>query len=209
MYVWYLKISHDPDHVADRKWYQIESEHIQRRLGTIRKFLRRLGGAWHVKTSPIGNALRKPDLVGYSCVFCEGASPSPFQVMTMCRACLQRAVQELHIPGGYISVAHLDRARAGTERKMVETGAPIENTCKTGKIEKICGNFFPKLRRLVGTFSRQPSVVQTPGRHHTTPDSVAHHVSYSFLCSRAARGAWRVVGAKWSKTPFFRFQSVI
>ena len=39
MSVWYLKISRDPDHVAEREWYQIEAEHIQRRLGTIRKFL--------------------------------------------------------------------------------------------------------------------------------------------------------------------------
>ena len=57
--VWYLKISRDPDHAAEREWYQIEAEHMRRRLGTIRKFLRCLGGAWHVKTSPIGNALRK------------------------------------------------------------------------------------------------------------------------------------------------------
>jgi len=28
----------DPDHAAQRKWYQIEAEHMRCRLGTIRKF---------------------------------------------------------------------------------------------------------------------------------------------------------------------------
>jgi len=36
MYVWYLKISRDPDHAAQREWYQIEAERIQRRLGNIK-----------------------------------------------------------------------------------------------------------------------------------------------------------------------------
>ena len=39
MFVWYLKISRDPDHVAQREWCQIEAEHMRRGLGTIRKLL--------------------------------------------------------------------------------------------------------------------------------------------------------------------------
>ena len=36
MYVWYLKISRDPDDAEQWEWYQIEAEHMRRRLGTIK-----------------------------------------------------------------------------------------------------------------------------------------------------------------------------
>ena len=35
-YVWYLKISRDPDDAEQWEWYQIEAEHMRRRLGTIK-----------------------------------------------------------------------------------------------------------------------------------------------------------------------------
>ena len=193
MYVWYLKISRDPDDAEQWEWYQIEAEHMRRCLGTIRKFLRRLGGAWHVKTSPIGNALRKPDLVGYSCVFCEGASPSPFQDMTMCRACLQRAVQELHIPGGYISVAHLGRARAGRERKLVESGAPIENTCKMGKHrEKYAVIFYPNYGVWSGRFLGNQASYRLPvgTTRLLTVLPITSATVFGAHVQRVARGAW-------------------